>query len=68
MMLKFKTSEAAGEHPPASPILNLFFYLIFIIQGTSNFKLLEFNLYGIVVLIKIRNRIYELEHLGLKGC
>ena len=37
MMLKFKTSEAAGEHPPASPILNLFFYLIFIIQGTSTF-------------------------------
>lgn len=28
-------------------------------------KLLDFSLSGLVVLIKIRHRIYELEHLGI---
>jgi hypothetical protein len=37
---------------------------LYLTLGTSNFKLLDFSLYGQVVLIKIRHRTYELEHLA----
>jgi hypothetical protein len=55
----------AGTFCTMSPKLFFVFITWFIHSMYANFKLLEFSLCGQIVLIKIRNRIYELESTSL---